>query len=47
MKSIFIPLLLFVLIVIGFTTTHHALYGNCHQTSDGQSCQLIKWVGNK
>ena len=34
-------------IVVTFTSTHHAVYGHCHNTDQGKTCDLIKWVGNK
>jgi len=36
------------LAVLGtFFATHHAVYGNCHQTTDGKVCTLLGYKGNK
>ena len=32
---------------VAFFATHHAVYGNCKQTIEGEVCDLIKWEGNK
>jgi hypothetical protein len=30
-----------------FLATHHAVYGNCHQSPDGYTCTLLRYEGNK
>jgi len=30
-----------------YLATHHPVYGNCHQSPDGYSCQLLRYEGNK
>jgi hypothetical protein len=32
---------------VKFYTTHHRVYGNCHQSAEGWACNLIKWETNK
>jgi hypothetical protein len=29
-----------------FLATHHAVYGKCHQTPDGQVCTLLYYARN-
>jgi len=35
------------LLAVGYRATHTPIYGNCHQTADGQVCTLIKYVSNR
>lgn len=39
-------ILTILIIVVQFFTTHHRVYGKCHQTIEGNTCTLIKWEKN-
>lgn len=47
MKKLAIALTIVGLIGGGvFLSTHHRVYGKCHQSDIGYQCTLIKWVKN-
>jgi len=39
-------ILIALTLAIQFYTTHHRVYGKCHQASEGWTCTLLRWEHN-